>query len=214
MTTAVADRKDIFKAIHRSQHCQRNWNLEQQIPQEDIDLILESVTQCPSKQNASFYKIHVLQDRKIIEDLHSLTKGFGIDEDTVTTNTQTLANLVLVFETANRTQHFNRLAQQYVDVKREVVYESVAGELDKDLHMAAGVAAGYANLTASLLGYATGCCACFDPVEVNKLLELEDNVLLIMGIGIAGNKPRRVHHLNDEIVFPTRKKQPVEVIYK
>ena len=35
------DQKDIFKAIHRSQHCQRNWDLEQSIPEQDIDLILE-----------------------------------------------------------------------------------------------------------------------------------------------------------------------------
>ena len=97
------DQKDIFKAIHRSQHCQRNWDLEQSIPEQDIDLILESVTQCPSKQNQSFYKVHVLSDRDIIEQVHAKTQGFGLSDGTVTTNAQTLANMVLVFE-SNMTQ--------------------------------------------------------------------------------------------------------------
>jgi len=31
---------DIRKAVIRSQHCQRNWNLDKQIPEEDIDLLI------------------------------------------------------------------------------------------------------------------------------------------------------------------------------
>ena len=37
------------KAIHKSQHVQRNWDLSKSIPQEDIDLIAEAVTGAPSK---------------------------------------------------------------------------------------------------------------------------------------------------------------------
>ena len=48
---------DIQKAVTRSQHCQRNFDLSKQIPEDDIDLIIHSVTNCPSKQNIAYYKV-------------------------------------------------------------------------------------------------------------------------------------------------------------
>ena len=205
---------DLKKAIHKSQHCQRNWNLAETIPQEDIDLILESVTQCPSKQNLQFYNIHVIQDRKIIEELHDATKGFGITRDLITTNSQTLANLVIVFEAANRDQNILSHARGYdiLNFEKDQILELSLQSVKRDEHMAVGVAAGYANLTATLMGYSTGCCACFKPTEVTEMLGLENECLLIMGIGIPGDKNRRVHHLHDDIVFPTRKKQKISII--
>ena len=225
------EQKDIFKAIHRSQHCQRNWDLEQSIPQEDIDLILESVTQCPSKQNQSFYKVHVLQDRDIIEKVHAKTQGFGLGDGTVTTNAQTLANMVLVFE-SNLSQeqivraYANRLITQHgasaEDMKNtdwashdfdQTILESCKNEMAKDEHMAVGLAAGYCNVTASLMGYSTGCCACFNPQDIQEVLGLEGAPLLIMGVGIAGSQNRRVHHLDNTIKFPTKRKETIDVVY-
>ena len=45
---------EIIKAIHRSQHTQRNYDLSKTIPVEDIKTIITSATQCPSKQNVAF----------------------------------------------------------------------------------------------------------------------------------------------------------------
>ena len=45
---------DIKKAVIRSQHCQRNFDLNRQVPQEDIDLIIHAATNCAAKQNISF----------------------------------------------------------------------------------------------------------------------------------------------------------------
>ena len=45
---------DIKKSIIRSQHCQRNWDLAKEVYEADLELMLHSVTQCPSKQNAAF----------------------------------------------------------------------------------------------------------------------------------------------------------------
>jgi len=222
---ANIDQKDIFKAIHRSQHCQRNWNLEAEVPESDIELILESITQCPSKQNKHFYNVHLLQDRSTIEQLHDLTRGFGLEDQSITTNSQTLAHLCIVFEAANTEQfvkqaYYNRLLIAGEDVNNinwdnhipdMDLVSSCHSEVMRDQHMAVGVAAGYANLTGSLLGYGTGCCACFEPQGVKELLKLDGDCLLIMGIGVAGDKPRRVHHLDDSIVFPTKRKQPIAV---
>ena len=65
------------KSIYKSQKCQRNWDLSKDIPKEDVDVILTSATQCPSKQNLPYYKVHAITDRKMIEKIHDLTEGFG-----------------------------------------------------------------------------------------------------------------------------------------
>ena len=216
--------KDIFKAIHRSQHCQRNWDLDVGIPQEDIDTVIEAITQCPSKQNKNFYNIHLLQDRETIEKLHDMTKGFGLADTSVTTNSQTLAHLCIVFEAVNT----EKMIQQFyrnltvsngtynsIDWDNHTpdpqLWSSCESDVQRDQHMAVGIAAGYANITGSLLGYGTGCCACFDEQGIKDLLNLEEQPLLIMGIGVPGNKPRRVHHLDDSIKFPTIGKAPIAV---
>ena len=62
-------RKFIKESIHESQKCQRNWDLTQEMPQEDIDLILEAATNAPSKQNLNLFKLHVIQDRDLIEEV-------------------------------------------------------------------------------------------------------------------------------------------------
>ena len=73
---------DIKKAVIRSQHCQRNFDLEQNIPEADIETLIHAATNCPSKQNMAFYKLHVVTDRSLIEQVHALATGtHTYDED-------------------------------------------------------------------------------------------------------------------------------------
>lgn len=37
--------KNIIKAIHKSQHCQRNWDLSKVVPDEDMEVLVSAVTQ-------------------------------------------------------------------------------------------------------------------------------------------------------------------------
>ena len=93
----MKDFKDkIKKSIFKSQRCQRNWDLNAIIPKEDLDLIVTSATECPTKQNIEFYNLHVIQDRDIIEDIHDKTY-FENDNQEGRTNPQVLANALLVF---------------------------------------------------------------------------------------------------------------------
>lgn len=207
---------EIEKAIHKSQHCQRNWDLSKTIPSGDMELLVTAATQCPSKQNVAFYRAHFITNREWIEKVHNLTDGFTISYDPPksTTNTQVLANLLIVLEAesidnvANREPHRNF---ETLHIDRQDDQAELARELlVRDQHMAVGIAAGYLNLTASLLGYSTGCCACFDVPGVKSLLNLEYEPLLLMGIGFSDkNKGRRVHHLDPNFLFPTKVKQPI-----
>ena len=91
---------EISKAIVRSQHTQRNFDLSKTIPEEDIKLMMTAVTECPSKQNVAYYRVHFIEDRDLIQDIHEHTRGFNTKqhESGYETNTQVLGNLLVLFE--------------------------------------------------------------------------------------------------------------------
>lgn len=203
------DNKDITKAVLRSQHCQRNWDLSKEISPEDLKLIEHAATQCPSKQNLNFYALNFITDRDMIESIHAVTKGFGhpIDESKPYseenhvnhTNSQTLANLLVVIEYTPPSEF-----QEWRNIQFDDSWK-------RDADMAIGICAGYLNLTSSLKGYRTGCCACFDGEKVKEILGTKNDIALMMGIGIHDEtRARREHHATD-FVFPSFKKETVKV---
>jgi len=83
----------------------------------------------------------------------------------------------------------------------------------RDRATAIGIASGYVNLTASILGYNTGCCQCFLKDEIRDYLGLENGPAMMQGIGFRNeSRNRRLHEKND-LVFPTRKKEEIQVSY-
>lgn len=196
------------KAIHKSQHCNRNWDLSKSIPQEDIDLILESAVQCPVKQNLNYYKTHVFTDRESIEKIHSYTEGIMAENSNTgerkeITNSQTLANMVMVFTKDSPT---------YVREAAEV-NNPEADTYKEDRIMSVGIASAYVNYTASLLGYETGCCKCFDGEGLTSLFNGEQP-LLIMGIGYPDKTRSRLeHHQDSSWKMPTMPNKRQSVVH-
>ena len=212
---------DITKTVIKSQHCQRNWDLSQEIPAEDLKVLVDCVTQCPSKQNIAFYKAHFITNRETIQAIYDNTDGFTINYNPhqTTKNTQCLANLLVVFEKHDYTQDQNlsdggipRTDQTLQIMRDGAPNQLTTWVMERDSQLAVGVAAGYLNLSASLMGYATGCCTCFYPEGVQEVLGIDGTPLLLMGIGFSdANTNRRVHHEDRDFIFPTKKKQPIEV---
>jgi nitroreductase len=205
---------EISKAIVKSQHTQRNFDLTKKIPTEDMKVLMNAVTECPSKQNIAYYKVHFIEDRDLIEDIHSHTRGFVTKkhESGYETNTQVLANLLVLFE---RHLPNDRLSDDSVKRNDQTRYFQEHGEWEdvvvRDMHTSVGIAAGYLNLTASLLGYRTGCCQCFDSDKVKEVALLEDAPLLLMGVGYnQEGVNRRKHHIRDDFLFSAKKKMPIE----
>tara|TARA_B100000780_G_C21094555_1_gene441323 strand:+ start:364 stop:1023 length:660 start_codon:yes stop_codon:yes gene_type:complete len=205
---------DISKAIVRSQHCQRNFDLSKNVPEEDMNIMINAVSECPSKQNIAYYKTHFIMDRDLIEDIHSHTRGFVTKkhESGFETNTQVLANLLVIFE---RHTPNDRLKDDMVKRNGQTRYFEEHGEweesITRDVHTSVGIAAGYLNLTASLLGYRTGCCQCFDSDKIQEVALLEDAPLLLMGIGYnQEGVNRRKHHIRDDFLFSSKKKMKIE----
>jgi nitroreductase len=210
--------KDIKDAVIRSQHCQRNWNLSKSIPDDDMDLLIHAVTNCPSKQNIAYYDVFVITDREIIERIHDETDGFITGPASTTTNSQVLANILFAFVPLYNDNLKVRLGEhrntQLDSFKNNSTTEKDKAKLDRDRYTAIGIASGYLNLTASILGYSTGCCACFDPEKIKEIIGAENHVELLMGVGWKDEtKNRRIHHKNNYI-FPTKKKQIINVIKK
>lgn len=219
---------EIFKAIHRSQHCQRNWDLSKQIPEEDLELIKEAGTQCPSKQNISYFRLHFITNREVIEKVHSYTTGAimwdtpgplgGFNpEGKSYTNPQTLANLLIVFERKTIAE----INDSSTGVPRNgEVFEKESGQLDedtlrdleRDANVALGISAGYINLVSSLLGYSTGCCQCMEPKAIRDVIGMKNVPALLMGVGFKNPElNRRIHHADHSVMFSTNKKQTMEV---
>ena len=209
----------IKSAILKSQHCNRNFDLTQNLPEEDIDLFKIAISQCPSKQNICFYGVHFILNREIIEKIYKNTKGFGIDPKNYQTNSQTLANLLVVFEEAeivNGDKFHKHRNEQTKALAKNALNKEDAQTLKRDRDQTVGIAAGYLNLTASLLGYVTGyvtgCCACFDSHNIKSILGTDKQPLLLMGIGFKDlSRNRREHHLNKNFIFPSFKKQTIPI---
>lgn len=221
---------DIKKAIIKSQRCQRNWDLTKEIPEEHLEVLKTSITQAPSLQNVAFYKIHWITDRETIEKVHACTHGAPYknndqgkkvvdphprEDDHLhdmgdTTQSQTLANLVVVFEKYfHEEEYFKDKRVFNTSYGRKVEY----GGDDFDAVTALGIASGYLNLTASILGYQTGCCISFQHYKLKEALNLEGHPLLIMGVGIKDpDLNRRVHHEDHDVIYPSTPRQEIPVV--
>ena len=201
------DRKEYTKTIIKSQHTQRNWDLTKQIPEEDIQVLVDAATQCPSKQNFAFYKTHFITNREVIEKLHAVSTGLGyfdhdIKERVETTNSQVLANLVIALEEVEPSPAY--VAKW---AKRD---NSKIENYKRDKNMAVGIAAGYLNVIGTMLGYGTGCCACYNPEAVKEIVGMENDPILLMGIGFKDeDRQRREHHVTG-VKIPRRPKEEIQ----
>jgi hypothetical protein len=183
-----------------------------------MNLLEQAVTECPSKQNVAFYRAHFITDRVLINALHELTRHNSRSAELQTeTNSQIMANLVVVLE------RNDFVANLEGDIYRSEETEAIRAGTDtvenealkRDAEMAVGIAAGYLNLTAAMMGYSTGCCACFDGQGIKDLLKLDQEPMLLMGIGHKDpTRNRRSHHLIPEFIFSTKVKQPIPVTHR
>lgn len=215
---------EIVKAIHRSQHTQRNYDLSKTIPIEDLKTIITAATQCPSKQNVAFYDLYIVTNRYVINDIYDTTTSLHTDDSNYDrlSNPQVLGNVLLVFTDKSNGPVGNH--KELKEAKANIRKEENDRIILQDKFTAIGIASGYVNLTASLLGYETGCCSCIMNHErIQEILGIDAMPQLLMGVGFKNEGVnRREHHLKDTKVakeqgwlekFGTNKKQQVGIYY-
>lgn len=209
----ILEHIDIKKAVIRSQHCQRNFDLSQQIPEQDLETLVYAATNCPSKQNIAFYNLHVITDREIIERVHELAPGTHAYNEAgeliATTNSQVLANAIFVYEQLELDDLSERGFTKWQNAD-----EADIETFKRDRATAIGIASGYVNLTAAMLGYSTGCCQCFLAHDIKEYLGLKNNPAMVQGVGFKdASRNRRLHEKNG-LMFPTRKKEEIVISYR
>jgi len=173
----------------RANHCQRNWDYTQPIPKEDIDTIVNTAVNMPTKQSLKPYKLLVSDDLDFNHEFYKLAidpenkKSF--DRPLPHRNTQVYAPLLLIFIRIP-------LDLDQIDpniLERSHFDQSHIVENNTHYSVSAGIASGTAAFTARQMGYSTGYCQCFDHPNVSlffkeKNIEYFDYIDLIsLGIG-------------------------------
>ena len=182
-------------AIEYTNHSQRNWDHTQQLPPEDVDLILSVAKGMPTKQNLPYYKVLYSVDRRFIERVHDLSID-PHNPKSIGKNTQTLAHLLVIW-LDNR-----QLLDATLDKQVEsggvlpVSIREAREEWNNNYIMSVGVSAGATSLFANQLGYRTGFCQCYDTDSINKILSeeygIEEKIKgTILGIGIPNHRYKR-----------------------
>lgn len=202
--------KKLKKAIDIAQRAQRNYDLSKTIPDDHLQTLIHAATNSPSKQNETHYGIKVYNDREKIEQIYNCTKRFLLfnkknkekgykdingkfwqDEDRSVTNSQILANTLFVFfeDDGNPRGGTHILGKESTDVHSES-YQIYKEQKSYSI----GIAVGELILSATLLGYKTGICSAFDPQAVAKIINTENTVKLLVGIGFENiDTDRRFH---------------------
>jgi nitroreductase len=199
------------KAVDTTQRAQRNYDLSKVIPQEDLDTLVYSAVNSPSKQNETHYCLYVYTDQSIIREIYNQTKLFSLvkdksdreklfkeengkfwqNTDMSVYNSQILANVIFVYaEEHGKARGGNSMiAQQTTDITSES-YQNYMEQINYSI----GISAGELILTAGLLGYKTGLCSAFPKDKVQRIIGSTYLPKLIVGIGYeTAGIDRRLH---------------------
>lgn len=188
-------------AVDKTQRCQRNWDLNKQIPKEDLDTIIYAIANAPSKQNLQYFNLHVITNREKIESIYEGTDVLSGKRK----NPQVLANVLFVF-----TQVIPSKATYFLNKKTDKQYG-----YDKDLFICTGIAAGYGALIAGLLGYETGFCKCFPKInDLKKIINSKEDFSVMLGVGYGDKtKDRKEDHITKKLVESFDKNGQLKTFY-
>lgn len=201
----MISKDNILNTVDKTQRCQRNWDLNKQLPKEDLDAIIYAISNSPSKQNLQYFNLHVVTNRKIIELIYEGTNVVSGKRK----NPQVLANVLFVFTQVipNRAKYFSskKITKKPKGIDRD----------EKDLFLCTGIASGYAALVAGLLGYETGFCKCFpDTDDLKKILNTKEDFSLMLGVGFGDKtKNRRQDHVTKKMIESYNKNDQLKIFY-
>ena len=212
--------RDLIKIASKgSYHAQRNWDRSKDIPQEDINTLLEVIQNSPTKQGETHYKVFWSDDTDFIYDVYRKTKHFTVtpfgsldytdshgrtDVEYNVRNSQIYSNLLFAFS-YDWDQGQSRTAVHAIvdEGKGSNVAEY---EKQRQKTFSIGIAVGELILAANLLGYKTGLCSAFWPNEMKEYF-FGQRIELLVGVGYPTDKPRTEHEevYNKDIVAVDRR---------
>ena len=207
-------REEIKQAVDVAQRAQRNYDLSKSIPKEDLETLIYSAVNSPSKQNETHYQLKIYTDQKKIKEIYDCTKRFSLikdeedrknsfvedengifwqNENTSVHNSQILSNVLFVYVDDNGTPRGGNssIAQKTDNLNSESVQN-----YNNQKNYSIGISVGQLTLSAALLGYKTGICSAFNPDAVQTAINTDKQVKLLVGVGYANQGvDRRLHAL-------------------
>jgi nitroreductase len=199
---------ELKNLITNSTKTQRNWDRSKSIPEEHLETMIHAVTQCPSKQNEAYYTVDVITNPDVIDKIFDCTSRSKVKPDEKK-NAQVLANAVFAFSWIkpnellshnNETDILNILSS----------YEKYQHTYHKHTYMSMGIAISYLNLTAHMLGYKTGFCACIEEDRLKTELGMPQ-VTVLLGVGYPDPDKSRLQHQHLNAMYRSYPKAPVQV---
>jgi len=202
----------IRNAVDIAQRAQRNYDLTKEMPKDDLETLIYAATNSPSKQNEDHFDLHVITDKKIIADIHSNTNKHPIhplgnfesnafvnqkgktqvNQKICVTNSQTLANVLFLY--VEKDPDSVRCGDTYYALKHKDRSSKDWERYITQKNYAIGISVGELLLSASILGYRTGCNSVFNDDPVKEILNIKNRVKLMVGVGYNNSAKDRKEH--------------------
>lgn len=190
----TASIKHILDSVKTTTHCQRNWDYDQPVTNEDLNTIIDACTNMPTKQNAVTYELFIVKDKEKIKKIYEYSApGFDTNDDIEECwdelpNFSKPKNIREYYDKINRYQN----GQVNAPVVLLWTYTSYSNfnDYNVDSPIDIGISAGVAGLMANILGYRTGFCACIDGEKLKDLLSKNSSTITEFGVAMGIGKPR------------------------
>tara|TARA_A100001011_G_C14107297_1_gene755367 strand:- start:94 stop:759 length:666 start_codon:yes stop_codon:yes gene_type:complete len=186
---------DFIQASLIAERCQRNWNYDIPVKDQDIETLIQVAINMPTKQNVDYYELIVSTNKNFNKSCYDSAINpddpYFESEPNKLRNGQVNAPLLFIWQNSlNGTETFDERCL----VTRDIDGNNTGDYLDHSVDTAIGISSGATALAAAYLGYKTGFCACMDmPTLYRKnketeFLKVSENLLkahttLFLGIG-------------------------------
>lgn len=185
---------DVFEAIERRRSIRKYR--DESVPREMLDRLIEAARLAPSTSNTQSWKFMVITDRETRRQIRD--RAFGqrfIEEAPVV-----IACFLDLDAFKEKGKQTLRLVMRGVRPSLEMVLRSVRGGKDKDFDpervvlngtINVAIAAEHIVLEATELGLGTCWVRAFDALEVQKILELPEGVIIVslLTVGYPDQSP-------------------------
>ena len=201
------EHQELKNAVDITQRAQRNYDLSKSIPQADLDTLIYTALNSPSKQNETHFKLKVYTDPNLIHNIYDCTKRFGLIGDNFdkmykdtdkgvignnkyeVKNSQVLANVVFVYCDEDQQDEDNLRGGEQIIANKGNASEYTKMKYNRVKDFSIGISAGQLSLVAAMLGYKTGFCSAFSVPELKAITK--DEPKLKVGIGYENSNVNR-----------------------
>ena len=192
-------RTEVKQAVDVARVAQRNWDLDKQIPAEDLETLIYVAQNSPKKQMETHYSLHVFTHKEKIREIYDQTKKFSVypvtdvspeneddwkppenmfadidgnfyqDDHFSVKNSQILANAMFVYCEDKRSVR----GGTHFMAKVDGASPNVKSLYEEQIDFSIGISVGILLNSAAMMGYKTGICSALEDDEIAHLLPLD-----------------------------------------